>query len=79
MPHKTVVKCPHCGYFQSEPLDEGTIVLHWRCPGCGALVEPNAGDCCVYCSHGSEKCLQAQRAAGLDLSTLGDGAPAREK
>jgi hypothetical protein len=42
------------------------------------VIEPRPGDCCVYCSYGSVKCPSAQRAAIIDLSSLGDGAPSRK-
>ncbi len=38
----------------------------YDCKGCGALLRPNTGDCCVYCSFGSLPCppIQEARASG---------------
>ncbi|KAI5913875.1 hypothetical protein GH664_15635 [Thauera sp. 2A1] len=35
----------------------------YECCNCKALLRPNPGDCCVFCSFGSVKCppIQAQR------------------
>jgi len=32
----------------------------WACPGCGALVKPKLGDCCVFCSYGTVPCPPKQ-------------------
>jgi hypothetical protein len=34
----------------------------YDCPGCGALLRPLAGDCCVYCSYGDMPCPPIQEA-----------------
>ena len=35
----------------------------YECAACKALLRPEPGDCCVFCSYGSVKCppIQAQR------------------
>jgi len=35
-------------------------VHFYECTGCGHLLRPNPGDCCVFCSFGSEKCPPQQ-------------------
>lgn len=32
----------------------------YDCKGCGALLKPKAGDCCVYCSYGDVNCPPIQ-------------------
>jgi len=32
----------------------------YDCQGCGALLRPKQGDCCVYCSYGDVKCPPIQ-------------------
>ena len=32
----------------------------YRCTGCGALLRPRPGDCCIFCAYGSEKCPSQQ-------------------
>ncbi len=41
-------------------------LFFWDCPGCGALIRPKPGHCCVFCSYGSVACppVQAQRGCG---------------
>jgi len=34
----------------------------YNCKGCGALLRPKDGDCCVYCSYGSVPCPPIQGA-----------------
>jgi ArsR family transcriptional regulator len=34
----------------------------YECKGCGALLKPEAGDCCVFCSYGDAPCPPFQRA-----------------
>ena len=38
-------------------------LFFYDCPGCGTLLKPMPGDCCVFCSFGSVKCpsVQAKR------------------
>lgn len=59
--HRTVIKCPSCGYFQMETMPDGEPVVQWKCPNCGKIAEPRDGDDCVYCSYGSVRCPTAQR------------------
>jgi hypothetical protein len=37
----------------------------YDCKGCGTLLRPKEGDCCVFCSYGSVPCppIQETRAA----------------
>lgn len=32
----------------------------YDCRGCGAVLRPLAGDCCVFCSYGSVPCPSVQ-------------------
>lgn len=61
---QSVLTCPRCGHASRETMPtDACIVLH-ECPGCHALLRPQAGDCCVFCSYGSVSCppIQAARA-----------------
>jgi hypothetical protein len=37
--------------------------VFYECKGCGVLLRPKLGDCCVFCSYGSVACppIQAER------------------
>jgi len=45
----------------------------YECTGCGILLKPAAGDCCVFCSYGDTKCppVQEGAAAVLDVDQAG--------
>ncbi|WP_275428552.1 GDCCVxC domain-containing (seleno)protein, partial [Enterobacter hormaechei] len=32
----------------------------YGCEGCGVLMKPRPGDCCVFCSHGDHPCPPVQ-------------------
>ena len=32
----------------------------YECKGCGALLKPLEGDCCVFCSYGDQPCPPVQ-------------------
>ena len=34
------------------------------CAGCGVVLRPKSGDCCVFCSYGSVPCPPMQLAGG---------------
>jgi len=33
-----------------------------ECKGCGTVLRPQPGDCCVFCSYGNVPCPPVQRA-----------------
>jgi hypothetical protein len=38
-------------------------VHFYRCEGCGTLLKPREGDCCVFCSYADRPCPPKQAAA----------------
>ncbi len=34
----------------------------YDCKGCGAVLRPQSGDCCVFCSYGTVPCPPIQEA-----------------
>ncbi|MCX8252660.1 MAG: hypothetical protein OTI36_01605 [Beijerinckiaceae bacterium] len=46
----------------------------YECTGCGSLLRPKAGDCCVFCSYGDVPCppIQDERAGGEVKSCCGE-------
>lgn len=38
--------------------------FYYDCKGCGEILRPEAGDCCVYCSYGTVKCPPIQLGGG---------------
>jgi hypothetical protein len=49
-----------------EQMPTDACQFFYECNGCGALLRPKPGDCCVFCSFGSVACppIQAQRCCG---------------
>jgi hypothetical protein len=36
----------------------------YDCKGCGVVLKPKAGDCCVFCSYGDVACPPVQAEGG---------------
>ena len=58
--HSTLT-CPHCGHSSSEIMPTNACLFFHECGGCGELLRPKAGDCCVFCSYGSVPCPPIQQ------------------
>jgi transcription elongation factor Elf1 len=58
---ESVITCPHCGHTRIETMPTDACQYFYDCKGCGALLKPKVGDCCVFCSYGSEPCPPIQR------------------
>ena len=56
----SIVTCNKCNHtFVAEmPLIQEVHQL--QCPVCKYVIKTEEGDCCVYCSHGSEDCPKMQ-------------------
>ena len=37
-----------------------SCLYFYDCKGCGAVLKPKPGDCCVFCSYGSLPCPPVQ-------------------
>jgi hypothetical protein len=63
--HETVLeselKCPECGRREVLPMPTDACVYYHQCAGCGVLIKPRAGDCCVFCSYGTVPCPPVQQ------------------
>lgn len=60
----SVITCPQCGRQDRQRMPTDACQYYYDCTGCGELLKPKAGDCCVYCSYGSVKCPPAQVGGG---------------
>jgi hypothetical protein len=62
----SALTCPHCGHVATEIMPTDACQFFYDCKGCGRLLKPLAGDCCVFCSYGTVPCppVQQTRAAG---------------
>lgn len=58
----STITCPECGHLQAETMPTDVCQWFYDCPGCGAVLKPRQGDCCVYCSYGTVPCPPVQQA-----------------
>ncbi|HWG35043.1 MAG TPA: GDCCVxC domain-containing (seleno)protein [Gemmatimonadaceae bacterium] len=56
----TVLTCPECGRTETLEMPTDACVIFHECAGCGRVLRPRKGDCCVYCSYGSVRCPSRQ-------------------
>ncbi len=66
--HTSTLTCPHCGHASREAMPDDACVRFHPCAGCGEMLKPLPGDCCVFCSYGSVACPPVQ------AGESGDGA-----
>lgn len=58
---RSTITCPGCGARTEGTMPTDACIYFFECPGCGTLLRPKAGDCCVFCSYGSVKCPPVQQ------------------
>jgi hypothetical protein len=75
---QSVLTCPQCGHRSAETMPTDACQYFYECAGCGALLKPAPGDCCVFCSYGSVPCppVQEARRAGGPAACCGAGTAA---
>jgi hypothetical protein len=57
---RSTITCPHCGHAEAATMPTDACQILYDCRGCGALLRPQAGHCCVFCSYGSVACPPKQ-------------------
>jgi hypothetical protein len=60
---RSTITCPACEHQAIEEMPTDACQFYYECRRCGALLKPNAGDCCVFCSFGSVPCPPMQAEA----------------
>ena len=58
---QSMLTCPHCVHQSSEIMPTNACLFFHECAGCGELLRPKPGDCCVFCSWGSVPCPPIQQ------------------
>lgn len=61
---QSTLTCPACGHVKKESMPMAACQWFYECEGCHALLRPKAGDCCVFCSYGTNKCPPMQGGSG---------------
>ncbi len=47
---ESTITCPDCGFTATETMPTDACQFFYDCKGCGRLLRPNRGDCCVFCA-----------------------------
>lgn len=61
---RSTLTCPQCGHRATEIMPTDACQYFYDCQGCGVVLKPKAGDCCVYCSYGDVACPPIQEGGG---------------
>ena len=56
----STLTCPLCGHQAREVMPSDACQYFYDCLGCGKLLKPKPGDCCVFCSYGDTVCPPKQ-------------------
>jgi hypothetical protein len=57
----STITCPACGVGKAEIMPTDACQFFYECSGCGVLLRPKPGHCCVFCSYGSVPCPPIQQ------------------
>ena len=70
MIEQSVITCPGCGAAKTERMPTDACQIVYECTGCGMILRPKPGDCCVFCSYGSAPCppIQAERSGQMNAA-----------
>ena len=53
--------CPLCGHASEEVMPTSNCLYFYECRGCGTVLKPKLGDCCVFCSYADVRCPSKQK------------------
>lgn len=69
----STITCPKCGHSEKETMPTDACQFYYDCKGCGVLLRPGQGDCCVFCSFATVPCppVQEARLKGYSSSCCG--------
>jgi hypothetical protein len=67
---ESTITCPECGHKETTTMPADSCQWFYECKGCGVLLKPKKGDCCVFCSYGSVPCPTIQQDSGSYRSSL---------
>jgi len=56
----STLTCPQCGHAEKLSMPTDACIYFHECQGCGTLLKPKPGDCCVFCSYGDVPCPPIQ-------------------
>jgi hypothetical protein len=73
----STVECPACGHRESETMHEDACQYFYKCKGCGKVLKPAPGKCCVFCTYGDVPCPTTQMYAAPLARKIRTGAKAQ--
>ncbi|MBI1921975.1 MAG: MerC family mercury resistance protein [Geobacter sp.] len=56
----STITCPVCGFQKEENMPTDACQFFYECTQCKTVLRPKPGECCVFCSYGTEKCPSIQ-------------------
>ena len=59
----SIITCPLCRHRKEEETLTDAWLYFCSCARCRNMLRPKEGDCCVFCSFGTEKCPPVQNRA----------------
>ncbi|MES2226776.1 MAG: GDCCVxC domain-containing (seleno)protein [Pseudomonadota bacterium] len=57
---QSTITCPSCGHAKVETMPTDACQWFYECENCKVVLRPRQGDCCVFCSYGTNKCPPIQ-------------------
>ena len=54
------ISCPKCNYSKLEEMPINNCQIVYFCEKCNERMNPEKGDCCVYCTYGTVPCPTIQ-------------------
>ena len=57
---EATITCPECGFQSRETMPTDACLRFYECNGCGTMLKPLPGDCCVFCSYADQPCPPIQ-------------------
>jgi hypothetical protein len=64
MIEQSTITGPSCGFEATETMPTDACQFFYDRKGCGTLLRPRPGDCCVFCSFGTALCPPVQASSG---------------
>ena len=58
--NKSVLTCPNCGNKEELIMPIDACQYLYECSNCHKILAPKKGDCCVFCSYGTNPCPSIQ-------------------
>jgi len=62
---ESTLTCPECGNRKTETMLVDACQWFYQCEQCQAVLKPQPGDCCVFCSYGSMRCPPRQASSEM--------------